>query len=104
MQPLLLLTLPPSLVAMSGITAAAVKQHQQLTSELDSYYVLVATCVLGKNSEWLKAACLAAALLLPAVAALHGIVLAAVHVDGMYHGHHATACETPHADRNSQER
>lgn len=30
----------------------------------------------------LRNACLAAALLFPAVAALHGIVLAAVHVDG----------------------
>ncbi|KAJ4393627.1 hypothetical protein N0V93_002840 [Gnomoniopsis smithogilvyi] len=46
------------------------------------YYVLVAVCVLGRGSEWLKGACLAAALLVPAVAALHGIVLAAVHVDG----------------------
>ncbi|KAF3761636.1 hypothetical protein M406DRAFT_357810, partial [Cryphonectria parasitica EP155] len=46
------------------------------------YYVLVAACVLGRGSEWLRDACLAAALLLPAVAALHGIVLATVHVDG----------------------
>ncbi|PSR84072.1 hypothetical protein BD289DRAFT_461078 [Coniella lustricola] len=45
------------------------------------YYVLVAACVFGRGSEWLRGACLAAALLLPAVAALHGIVLAAVHVD-----------------------
>ncbi|KAK8194345.1 hypothetical protein M8818_007534 [Zalaria obscura] len=41
-----------------------------------------ATCVLARKQEWLRAACLAAALLFPAVAALHGIVLAAVHVDG----------------------
>lgn len=46
------------------------------------YYVLVAACVFGRGSEWLRSACLAAALLLPAVAALHGIVLAAIHVDG----------------------
>ncbi|KUI69500.1 hypothetical protein VM1G_05327 [Cytospora mali] len=46
------------------------------------YYVLVAACVLGRQTEWLRSACLAAALLFPAVAALHGIVLTAYHVDG----------------------
>ncbi|RDW61429.1 hypothetical protein BP5796_11321 [Coleophoma crateriformis] len=46
------------------------------------YYFLVATCVLARKAEWLRNACLAAALIFPAVAALHGIVLAAVHVDG----------------------
>ncbi|KAI0101283.1 hypothetical protein F4814DRAFT_432881 [Daldinia grandis] len=45
------------------------------------YYVLVATCVFARKAEWLRNACLAAALIFPAVAALHGIVLAAVHVD-----------------------
>lgn len=50
------------------------------------YYVLVAVCVLGRGSEWLRGACLAAALLVPAVAALHGIVLAAIHVDGKHRG------------------
>lgn len=46
------------------------------------YYVLVAVCVLARGSKWLRGACLAAALLVPAVAALHGMVLAAIHVDG----------------------
>ncbi|KAF3055128.1 hypothetical protein GL218_07528 [Daldinia childiae] len=45
------------------------------------YYVLVAACVFARKAEWLRNACLAAALIFPAVAALHGIVLAAVHVD-----------------------
>lgn len=45
------------------------------------YYVLVAACVFARKSDWLRNACLAAALLFPAVAALHGIVLAAVHVE-----------------------
>ncbi|KAI0861266.1 hypothetical protein F4860DRAFT_174961 [Xylaria cubensis] len=45
------------------------------------YYILVATCVLARKHEWLRNACLAAALLLPAVAAIHAVVLAAVHVD-----------------------
>ncbi|RFU28503.1 hypothetical protein B7463_g7840, partial [Scytalidium lignicola] len=40
------------------------------------------TCVVARKAEWLKNACLAAALLFPAVAALHAITLAALHVDG----------------------
>lgn len=46
------------------------------------YYVLVALCIFGRKEEWLRNAALAVALVLPGVAALHGIVLAAVHVDG----------------------
>ncbi|PSN59383.1 hypothetical protein BS50DRAFT_579978 [Corynespora cassiicola Philippines] len=46
------------------------------------YYVLVAACVFARKAEWLRNACLAAALLLPAVAAIHAIVLASVHVQG----------------------
>jgi len=45
------------------------------------YYILVAACVLARKSEWLRNACLAAALIVPAVAAFHGIALAALHVD-----------------------
>ncbi|ETS86308.1 hypothetical protein PFICI_00136 [Pestalotiopsis fici W106-1] len=45
------------------------------------YYVLVIACVLARKVEWLKRACLAAALILPAVAAIHGIVLAILHTD-----------------------
>ncbi|GAW14138.1 hypothetical protein ANO14919_035320 [Xylariales sp. No.14919] len=45
------------------------------------YYILVATCVIARRTEWLRNACLAAALLLPAVAAVHAVVLAAVHVN-----------------------
>ncbi|TGJ88492.1 hypothetical protein E0Z10_g350 [Xylaria hypoxylon] len=44
------------------------------------YYFFVAACVLARRTEWLRNACLAAALLLPAVAAIHAVVLAAVHV------------------------
>ncbi|KAI0907378.1 hypothetical protein F4823DRAFT_630380 [Ustulina deusta] len=44
------------------------------------YYVFVATCVLARRTEWLRNACLAAALLLPAVAAVHAVVLAVVQV------------------------
>ncbi|KAF2273746.1 uncharacterized protein EI97DRAFT_382758 [Westerdykella ornata] len=46
------------------------------------YYVLVAACILGRKVEWLRNACLAVALVFPAVAALHSLVLAAVHVNG----------------------
>ena len=38
--------------------------------------------MLGRANPLLRGACLAAALLVPAVAALHAIVLASVHVDG----------------------
>ncbi|KAK2068124.1 hypothetical protein P8C59_002787 [Phyllachora maydis] len=43
------------------------------------YYVLVAACVVARKNEWLKRAVLAAALLVPAVAAIHAVVLAALH-------------------------
>ncbi|KIW18967.1 hypothetical protein PV08_03256 [Exophiala spinifera] len=46
------------------------------------FYALISACFFGREVEWLRAACLAAALLFPAVAALHGIVIAAVHVNG----------------------
>ncbi|KAL9619206.1 MAG: hypothetical protein Q9160_006141 [Pyrenula sp. 1 TL-2023] len=46
------------------------------------YYVLAATCVFARKAEWLRNACLAATLLFPSVAAIHGIVLAAMHVNG----------------------
>lgn len=45
------------------------------------YYTLVATCVFARKAKWLRDAFIAAALLLPAVAALHGVVLARMHVD-----------------------
>lgn len=47
------------------------------------YYVLVAACVLARKTEWLRNACLAAALIFPATAAIHAIVLASLHTDGM---------------------
>jgi hypothetical protein len=50
------------------------------------YYVLVAACVLARRVDWLRNACVAAALLFPAVAAIHGIVLAAVHRNGEFLG------------------
>ncbi|KAJ5502147.1 hypothetical protein N7463_005021 [Penicillium fimorum] len=46
------------------------------------YYVLVMACVFARKVEWIRNACLAAVLLFPAIAALHGIVLATLHVDG----------------------
>ncbi|RDW58932.1 uncharacterized protein DSM5745_11138 [Aspergillus mulundensis] len=56
-------------------------QSQRLTIR-SRYYVLIAACVFARKEEWVRNACLAGALLFPAIAALHGIVLAAVHVDG----------------------
>ncbi|KAM0468331.1 hypothetical protein ACHAP7_011002 [Fusarium lateritium] len=43
------------------------------------YYVLIAACLVARNEDWLVNPCLAAALVLPAVAAIHGIVLTAMH-------------------------
>lgn len=50
------------------------------------YYALVAACILARKSEWLRNACLAAGLLFPAIAAFHGIVLAAMHNNGQPFG------------------
>ncbi|KAF2820648.1 hypothetical protein CC86DRAFT_304548 [Ophiobolus disseminans] len=46
------------------------------------YYVLVITCIFARKADWLRNACLAAALVFPAVAAIHGLVLASTHVNG----------------------
>ncbi|KAJ5342071.1 hypothetical protein N7541_011195 [Penicillium brevicompactum] len=46
------------------------------------YYILIAACVVARKVEWIRNACLAAVLLFPAVAALHAIVLAVLHVEG----------------------
>ncbi|EWZ47193.1 hypothetical protein FOZG_03152 [Fusarium oxysporum Fo47] len=43
------------------------------------YYVLIAACLVARREEWLVNPCLAAALVLPAIAAIHGIVLTAMH-------------------------
>jgi hypothetical protein len=51
------------------------------------YYVLVVACVFARKVEWIRNACLAAVLLFPAIAALHGIVLAALHVEGESNEH-----------------
>ncbi|KAF6840394.1 hypothetical protein CMUS01_03931 [Colletotrichum musicola] len=45
------------------------------------YYILVVTCVIARKAKWMRAVCLAGALLVPAVAAVHGIILASMHVD-----------------------
>ncbi|KAF2689426.1 hypothetical protein K458DRAFT_427591 [Lentithecium fluviatile CBS 122367] len=46
------------------------------------YYLLVAACLVARKTDWLRKACLAAALLLPAVASLHALVLCSTHVNG----------------------
>ena len=55
----------------------------QLTSR-HRYYVLMAACVFARKAEWILNAGLAAVLLFPAVAALHAIVLAALHRSGKF--------------------
>ena len=56
--------------------------HRLGTDISTRYYILVSACVFARKTEWLRNACLAAALLFPAVAAIHGIVLASLHVNG----------------------
>jgi hypothetical protein len=46
------------------------------------FYVLIAACLIARKNEWIRNACLAGALLLPAVAALHAITLATLHNPG----------------------
>jgi hypothetical protein len=46
------------------------------------YYLLIIVCVLGDKSNLLRKVGLAAALIFPALAAVHAIVLAALHNDG----------------------
>ena len=46
------------------------------------YYILITACLLGNKSELLKQVCLAAALIFPTMAAIHAVLLAALHNDG----------------------
>ncbi|CAH0047116.1 unnamed protein product [Clonostachys solani] len=48
------------------------------------FYLLIAACVLARKANWIKNACLAAALLLPTIAAVHAIALAALHRDSKH--------------------
>jgi hypothetical protein len=50
------------------------------------YYILVAVCLVKNKSELLKQVCLATALIFPAVAAIHAVILAALHNDGRSFG------------------
>ena len=75
----------PGSRVLSVASLLRMPQEPPLThrSGLRRYYVLVAACIFARKEQWLRGACLAAALLFPAVAAIHGIVLAAVHVKGV---------------------
>jgi hypothetical protein len=46
------------------------------------FYILVAGCVVAQKTKFLRNVCLAAALIFPAISAIHAIALAAFHVDG----------------------
>ncbi|KAI1339278.1 hypothetical protein F5Y15DRAFT_83945 [Xylariaceae sp. FL0016] len=45
------------------------------------YYTLIAACILVRKARWLRNVAVAAAVLIPTVAALHGVVLAILHQD-----------------------
>lgn len=49
------------------------------------YYGLVAICIFMRKHEWLREPCLAAALLFPALASIHAIIMACYSDSGMYH-------------------
>ena len=49
------------------------------------YYCLVAVCILARKHEWLRQTCLAAALLVPALASIHAIIMACYSDYGKYH-------------------
>ena len=76
---------------MFGAPSTATRPHAQtapamtFTNEwqLFRYYILIAACVFARKAVYIKNACLAGALLFPAVAAIHGIVLAAFHREGL---------------------
>lgn len=64
---------------LSGLTA---DRQSALVATIYRYYVLIAACVFARKTDWLRNACLAAVLLFPAVAALHGVVIAALNLHG----------------------
>ena len=49
------------------------------------YYGLVAVCIFARRHEWLREPCLAAALLFPALASIHAIIMACFSDSGKYH-------------------
>ena len=51
------------------------------------YYGLVAVCIFARRHEWLREPCLAAALLLPALASIHAIVLGSLSNSRKYQYH-----------------
>lgn len=64
-----------------SLTPNADSVPADIYSTISRYYVLVAACVLARKLDWLRNASLAAALIFPAVAAIHGIILAILHTD-----------------------
>ena len=49
------------------------------------YYGLVAVCIFARRHKWLQEPCLAAALLFPALASIHAIIMARYSDSGKYH-------------------
>ena len=71
-----------NMVQVHGFCKSSIQYSFDKTLMGPRYYVLIATCLVAKKKEWLVNPCLAAALVLPAVAAIHGIVLTAMHNPG----------------------
>jgi len=83
-HPLAQWTCPPRCLSKQGLATTTTNSDTDAWHSFlhYRYYILILACVVGKDIQWLRNACLAAALLFPAVAALHGIVLASLHLDG----------------------
>jgi len=48
------------------------------------YYALVVISIFARRNEWIRNACLAAALLLPAVSSIHALLLATYSAHGQF--------------------
>ncbi|KAG9383175.1 hypothetical protein A1F94_007096 [Pyrenophora tritici-repentis] len=76
-------TAPPASVTLQVVCAWPISSNYGAGSRI-LYYILVAACVAFRKAEWLRNTCLAAVLILPAVSALQGIVLASAHTNGQH--------------------
>ncbi|KAK1908187.1 hypothetical protein P3342_013507 [Pyrenophora teres f. teres] len=74
-------TAPPASVTLQVVCAWPISSNYGAGSRI-LYYILVAACVAFRKAEWLRNTCLAAVLILPAVSAFQGIVLASAHTSG----------------------
>lgn len=76
---------PSSALSPSSVICAYPLSGQYGPGTRYLYYGLVAICIFARREEWLREPCLAAALLFPALASIHAIVLACYSNVRKYH-------------------